>query len=107
MSDIGCYTYLQVGGAFIILQPSEGNSDTEYNTDTVIQYRLYLISVANSVYSAYMVENMPYGIVLYKEYRYCMMPYYGIKVWPYIVDMVDTASVNHVFYFPSFAILRG
>jgi hypothetical protein len=57
-------------------------------------------SVANSVYSAYMVENMPYGIVLYKEYRYCMMPYYGIKVWPYIVDMVDTASVNHVFNVP-------
>ena len=47
-----------------------------------------------------MVENMPYGIILYKEYRYCMMPYYGIKVRPYIVDMVDTASINHVFNMP-------
>jgi catalase len=36
-------------------------------------------SVANSVNSAYMVENMPYGIILYKEYPYCMIPYYGIK----------------------------
>jgi hypothetical protein len=31
-------------------------------------------SVGNSVYSAYIVENMPYRIILYKEYRYCMMP---------------------------------
>jgi hypothetical protein len=52
------------------------------NTERAISCEFKGISVANSVNSAYMVENMPYGIILYKEYPYCMMPYYGIKVWP-------------------------
>lgn len=47
-----------------------------------------------------MVEDMLYRIILYKEYRYYIMSYYSIKVLPYTVDMVGTASVNHMFDMP-------
>jgi hypothetical protein len=61
-----------------------------------------LVSVANSVNSTYMVENMLYSIILYKEYRYCITLYYSIKVCLYTVDIVDTASINHVFNVPRY-----
>jgi hypothetical protein len=61
-----------------------------------------LVSVANSVNSAYIVENMLYSIILYKEYRYCITLYYSIKVCLYTVDIVDNTSINHVFNIPRY-----
>jgi hypothetical protein len=43
-----------------------------------------------------MVENMLYSIILYKEYHYCIMLYYSIKVLTTITYIINIVNIDHI-----------